>query len=77
MASPVWLDGPLKGQEYDISADLVDEGMFRYDTHAIYTFTLVSMLEHVVVVGSVANGIPSPELLFSALLTPEAQRAAR
>lgn len=75
MASPVWLDGPLQGQQHEISSTAVDEGMYSYRPGVIYTFTLVNVLEHRLVVASVANGIPSPAMLFGALMTPEAQRA--
>lgn len=75
MVSPVWLDGSLAGHQHEVSAAAVDEGMYRSAIGEVYTFTLVNVLEHRLVVASVANGIPSPAMLFGALMTPEAQRA--
>lgn len=76
MATPLWLDGPLKGEAHHVTEDQIEQGMYRAGSQ-IYTFTVVGLIQREIVVASVANGIPSPELLFSALLTPEAQRAAR
>lgn len=77
MTSPVWLDGPLEGQDHEVTADMIEQGMYRSgpDLDSIYTFTRVVLFDKVVVVGSVQGGIPSPDVLFRHLASPGAQRA--
>lgn len=76
MASPVWLDGPLKGQQYEVSADAVEQGMYRLGADT-YTFGLVEVFNRRVVVASVKTSPLSFDELFAALLTPEAQQAVQ
>lgn len=77
MISPVWLDGPLEGQDHPVPEDLIEQGMYRSgaDLNSIYTFTRVRVFDRIVVVGSVSSGIPSPDLLFRHLTSPAGQRA--
>ena len=77
MTSPVWLDGPLEGQDHAVSADAIEQGMYRAseDQSAIYTFTRVQLFDKVVVVASAGNGIPSPDILFRHLASAAGQRA--
>lgn len=77
MTSPVWLDGPLAGQEHQVSPEAIEQGMYRpeQDMNSVYTFTKVMFFDHVVIVGSAARGIPSPDLLFTHLASEQAQRA--
>ena len=77
MTSPVWLDGPLEGQDHEVPADLIEQGMYRsgYEPDSIYTFTRVQLFDRIVVVGSVRGGIPSPDLLFRFLASDAAKKA--
>lgn len=76
MASPVWLDGPLKGQQYEVSAEAVEQGMYRHGADT-YTFGLVEVFNRRVVVASVQTSPLSFDELFAKLLTAQAQRAAQ
>lgn len=76
MASPVWIDGPLKGQQHEVSADAVEQGMYRLGAD-VYTFALVEVFNKRLVVASVKTSPLGFDELFATLLTPEAQRAAQ
>ena len=77
MATPVWIDGPLKGQQHEVPDSLVSEGIYRYQPNVTYTFAYVQVFERVVTVASVQTSPLSFPTLFEALLTPEAKRAAQ
>jgi hypothetical protein len=79
MASPVWLDGPLEGQDHSVSEDAIEQGIYRAGPDLateVYTFTRVQVFGRVVVVASVAGGIPQMSQLFDALTSVAAQAAA-
>jgi hypothetical protein len=77
MASPVWLDGTLAGQQIEVTADVIEQGIYRSGPDEIYTFALVEVFHRRVVVASAKNGVISFDTLFEALLTPVAQRAVQ
>lgn len=75
MTSPLWLDGPLEGQQHEVSAEVIEQGMYHYSPEVVYTFTRVRLFDRIAVVASAANGIPSPDLLFRHMASADAQRA--
>lgn len=77
MANPVWMDGPLEGQEHLVPDDVVEQGSYRYKPDVVYTFALVEVFFHRLVVASVKTGLVDFPALFERLLTPEAKRAAQ
>lgn len=76
MASPVYLDGPLHGQQHEVPEDVIEQGIYRTETGAVYTFTLVEVFGFRLAVASTANGIPHHQLLFDNLVNDAAKRAA-
>jgi hypothetical protein len=76
MSSPVWLDGPLAGQQHEVSAEAIEQGMYRHGAD-VYTFGLVEVFNRRIVVASVKTSPLGFDEIFAALLTPEAQRAAQ
>ena len=77
MATPVWLDGSLAGAAHEVSADVIEQGMYRTALQEVYTFGLVEVFQRRIVVASVKTSPLGFDELFAALLTPEAQRAAQ
>jgi hypothetical protein len=77
MASPVWLDGPLSRAVHEVPDETVEQGMYRYSERDVYTFTLVEVFQHRLVVASVRTGVLDFQTLFERLMTPEAQQAAQ
>ncbi len=83
MPNPVYLDGPLKDQHYPVSQSVIDDGQITvtpdsplFDSQVIYTISRVGLFDRVIVVASVAGGIPSLALLFENLASDRAQAAA-
>ena len=77
MASPLWIDGPLAGQEYQVPDDTIEQGIYRHTPEVVYTFGLVEFLGKKYIVASVRTGLIDMGTLAAAMLTPEAQRAVQ
>lgn len=77
MASPVWMDGSLAGKRFEVSAEAVEQGMYRTETGEVYTFALVEVFYRRLVIASVKTGVVDFAELFARLLTDEAQAAAQ
>lgn len=80
MISPVWLDGPLAGRDYEID-DAAVEDAFRYTDGLggpafVYTFTQVVVFGVSLIVASVKVGMLTPEEVCRGVMTPQALRAA-
>lgn len=78
MASPVWMDGPLRNQVHEVPDDQIEQGIYRYGPQPdqTYTFTIVHMYGRKLVVASTLNGIPPEGVLFEQLASDAAKRAA-
>jgi hypothetical protein len=77
MASPLWIDGPLEGREFEVPDDTIEQGIYRHTPEAVYTFGLVEFLGSKYIVASVRTGILDFGTLTRAMLTPEARRAVQ
>lgn len=76
MAHPIWMDGPLEGQDHEVSDEVIEQGMYHYRPDVVYTFSQAMVVHRRVTVASCAGRIPSLESLFTLLASPAAQRAA-
>jgi hypothetical protein len=81
MLSPVFIDGPMKGQNFPITQGMVEGGQILCQPDldkdpTIYTLTRVGVFGRVVVVASTAGGMPQLGSLFEHLISPAGQEAA-
>ena len=81
MLSPVFLDGPMTGQNFPITEAMVEGGQILCQPDLdkdpdIYTLTRVGVFGRVVVVASVQGGMPTLETLFAHLISSAGQAAA-
>jgi hypothetical protein len=76
MPNPVYLDGPLHGAVHEVTEEAIEQGIYRYGPDVVYTFTVVEMFGFRLPVASVANGIPTHQLLFDNLASESTKRAA-
>jgi hypothetical protein len=83
MPNPVFLDGPLAGQDFPVTQAVIDDGQITVTPDSplsagqvIYTISRIGVFGRVIVVASVAGGIPSLALLFEHLVSDRARAAA-
>lgn len=87
MATPVFIDGPLKGITHEVDDSTIEQGTYAFQKDSegpglppppvvFYTFARVQLLGRTVVVASGKSGMISYPELFAALTTPAAQAAA-